>query len=331
MLARKMKFFQLITCSSISFLSVRASNSLVSPDTLKRIDIKVVLSDMDGTLLNKQHKVSDHSINTLTHLKRQEKYLFFPATGRTRKSMADVTGQKFIELFGNDIYSVPGVYSQGLTVYGRDGKLIYERFLENNVLSMAEDFCTRKDIVVLAYAGDRIFCQSRSPRVLKVCEYGDGEPEEYSAGLKNLFKDGIAVNKLIMLGEDERLSEVRPEAEELLKGKAALTTSVPGMLEILPFGASKGEGVRILLDHLSVAPEHCMAFGDGENDIEMLKYVGLGIAMENGRPELKKIADALTLANDQDGVAYVINMLLGETATSATTTTDALCSTAPSS
>jgi hypothetical protein len=64
-----------------------------------------------------------------------------------------------------------------------------------------------------------------------------------------------------------------------------------------------------------------------------LKYVGLGIAMENGRPELKKVADALTLANDQDGVAYAINMLLEETATTTTTTAssaDALCS-SPSS
>ena len=136
-----------------------------------------------------------------------------------------------------------------------------------------------------------------------------------------------------MLGEDARLSEIRPEAEDLLNGKAALTTSVPGMLEVLPFGASKGEGVRILLDHLSVAPENCMAFGDGENDIEMLKYVGLGIAMENGRPELKKVADALTLANDQDGVAYAINMLMGLTTAKAAAVVaeDALCSTAPPS
>jgi hydroxymethylpyrimidine pyrophosphatase-like HAD family hydrolase len=81
------------------------------------------------------------------------------------------------------------------------------------------------------------------------------------------------------------------------------------MLEILPFGSSKGEGVQRFFDHYNIAVENTMAFGDGENDIEMLQLVRMGIAVENARPKLKNVANALTLSNNHDGVAHVLDMI----------------------
>lgn len=283
---------------------------VISKENLRSIvEVKAVLSDMDGTLLNSHHAVSHSSLETIKRL-REENVLFFPATGRTRKSAIDAAGQSFVELFGNNLESIPGVFSQGLVVYGKNGHLIYERFIDENALAISEDFFSKENMAIVAYAGDRIFCQKRSPQALKVCDYGDPEPEEFPSGLKNLLQSGISVNKLIVLAEQETLVNVRPQAEELLKGKATITTAVPGMMEILPYGASKGEGVRILLEHFSISPENVIAFGDGENDIEMLKYVGVGVVMENGKPELKKGADLSTLSNDDDGVAFGINIIL---------------------
>eukprot|EP01034_Spumella_vulgaris_P038641 gene38641-47725_t len=72
------------------------------------------------------------------------------------------------------------------------------------------------------------------------------------------------------------------------------------MMEILPFGASKGEGVQKLLEHYSFDRNRTIAFGDGENDMEMLQLVGLGVAVDNARDKLKRVAQALTLSNNDD-------------------------------
>jgi hydroxymethylpyrimidine pyrophosphatase-like HAD family hydrolase len=82
------------------------------------------------------------------------------------------------------------------------------------------------------------------------------------------------------------------------------------MLEILPYGASKGEGVKKLLEHYSLDRNHTIAFGDGENDVEMLQLVGLGVAVDNAREKLKRVATALTLSNNDDGVAHVLDMIV---------------------
>lgn len=302
----------------ISFLYFAYSSIVFAPpklsiDFLRTLDLKValVLSDMDGTLLNSDHKVSDASIRAI-QLLQNRKILFLPATGRTRKSMVDAAGPTFVSLFGHSPLQIPGVYSQGLVVYGMQGEKIHERFIEKEAILLTEQFCADRQLSVIAYAGDRIFCRTQTYHTKKVCDYGDTPPEEFPSGLYSLVESGIPVNKLIVLEEQEKLVSIRPELESLVQGKATLTTAVPGMLEVLPFGASKGEGVRILLEHLSISPQNCVAFGDGENDIEMLQLVKLGIAMENGKAALKAIASALTASNDEDGVAAGIHLLLQE-------------------
>jgi HAD superfamily hydrolase (TIGR01484 family) len=71
------------------------------------------------------------------------------------------------------------------------------------------------------------------------------------------------------------VQEIRPEVEKQLNDKASITTALSGMLEVLPKGASKAAGLRIVLEKLNIAPENVMAMGDAENDKEMLKLAGV--------------------------------------------------------
>ena len=83
------------------------------------------------------------------------------------------------------------------------------------------------------------------------------------------------------------------------------------MLEVLPFGSSKGDGVLKLLEHVGINPEQTCAFGDGENDIEMFQLVKYGIAVENAKVELKAEAKFITDSNANNGVANVLDKILG--------------------
>jgi Cof subfamily protein (haloacid dehalogenase superfamily) len=85
-----------------------------------------------------------------------------------------------------------------------------------------------------------------------------------------------------------------------------VSSSLERNLELNRKGGNKGNGLLALAEHLGVAREQIMACGDSDNDYSMIKAAGLGVAMGKGLEEIKKMADKVTLSNDQDGVAYAI-------------------------
>lgn len=90
-----------------------------------------------------------------------------------------------------------------------------------------------------------------------------------------------------------------------------ITSSVPQLLEISYKESGKHSGVKFLLDYLGLARDELVAFGDGDNDAGLLRFAGVGIAVENASEKCKEAADMVTLSNEADGVAYGIEKLLG--------------------
>jgi hydroxymethylpyrimidine pyrophosphatase-like HAD family hydrolase len=156
------------------------------------------------------------------------------------------------------------VYSQGLMVFGVGGELIHEEFLPSSVIALVEHFCTTQQIALICYAGDTIYAAKQCAYTRKIAEYKEPLPELFEAGLGFLEASGVRANKVILLADEAQLTAIRPTLAALLGSSAALTKAVPGMLEVLPYGASKGSGVRRLLSHYEVLGKHTMAFGDGE-------------------------------------------------------------------
>ncbi|KAL9273427.1 Endoribonuclease YBEY, chloroplastic-like protein [Drosera capensis] len=115
------------------------------------------------------------------------------------------------------------------------------------------------------------------------------------------------VQKLIFLDTAESVAcTLKPYWSEATGGHANVVQSVSNMLEIVPPGTSKGNGVKMLLEHLDVSAREVMAIGDGENDIEMLELAGLGVALSNGSEKTKAVANVIGASNDEDGVADAI-------------------------
>ncbi|GAB2284833.1 hypothetical protein Dimus_019286 [Dionaea muscipula] len=117
----------------------------------------------------------------------------------------------------------------------------------------------------------------------------------------------VEIQKLIFLDTAERVaSTLRPYWSEATGDHANVVQAIPNMLEIVPRGTSKGDGVKMLLQHLGVSAEEVMAIGDGENDVEMLELASLGVALSNGSEKAKAVADVIGASNDEDGVADAI-------------------------
>jgi Cof subfamily protein (haloacid dehalogenase superfamily) len=281
---------------------------LLTPEFVRGVDVHCILSDIDGTILPKNQILSDITFKSIKETMKKG-YLFFPCTGRTRFSASASLGQRFVELYGIS-NQLPGVYQQGLTVFGRNGQLIYEKALSGQVISDVVDFCRDANVPVVGYTENKVYCMKRCQKTDRIISYADPIPFEVSEGLQNLHNRGISIQKMVIVDDEPKLEEIRPLIRKELGERVTITSTTSGMLELLPFGASKGYGVQILLDHFNISPEHVMAFGDGENDIEMIELVKYGVAMENANAKLKKHAPYRTGHIDQEAVATVLDSLV---------------------
>jgi Cof subfamily protein (haloacid dehalogenase superfamily) len=116
--------------------------------------------------------------------------------------------------------------------------------------------------------------------------------------------------KLVVVDDPERLDTLRPRLEERFGERLYIAKSLPYFLELASPAISKGTGLAFVAGHLGFAPEHTVAFGDGENDLELLDWAGFGIAVENAHEGLKARADWICPGAAEEGVAQVLEALL---------------------
>ena len=116
--------------------------------------------------------------------------------------------------------------------------------------------------------------------------------------------------KLVVVDDPDRLDGLRPRLEERFGGRLYIAKSLPYFLELASPAISKGSGLAFVAEHVGFTAEETVAFGDGENDLELLDWAGFGIAVENANEGLKSRADWVCPSAEEEGVAQVIEALL---------------------
>ncbi|XP_030530661.1 endoribonuclease YBEY, chloroplastic isoform X2 [Rhodamnia argentea] len=265
-----------------------------------------IFCDMDGTLLNSESRISLTNAKALKEaLSRGVKVVI--ASGKARPAVINIL--QMVDLAGKDgVISqfTPGVFVQGLLVYGRQGREIYRRNLEPDVCREAFIYSREHGIPLIAFCEDRCLTLFEHPLVDSLHTIYKEPKAEIMPSIEDLLA-AADIQKIIFLDAAEGVAtNLRPYWSEATGARANVVQAVPDMLEIVPPGTSKGSGVKMLLDHLGVAPKEVMAIGDGENDIEMLELASLGIALSNGSEKTKAVANVIGVSNDEDGVADAI-------------------------
>ena len=116
--------------------------------------------------------------------------------------------------------------------------------------------------------------------------------------------------KLVQVADPPVLAELRPGLERRFDGRVFITTSLPYMLELGNPSVTKGSGIAFVAKLLGLDLATVLAFGDGENDVELLDVAGYGVAVETGHPRLLAVADSTCAGPDAEGVASVIEAVL---------------------
>ena len=124
---------------------------------------------------------------------------------------------------------------------------------------------------------------------------------------------GEPISKVLLRHPTLSDNELAGVARAVIGSLATVTMSGPGTVELQPCGITKATGLALAAEHLGLRPEDTIAFGDMPNDIPMFDWAARGVAMANAHPELKAVADEVTLSNEDDGIAAVLERLYGET------------------
>ncbi|KAJ4850834.1 hypothetical protein Tsubulata_036588 [Turnera subulata] len=265
-----------------------------------------IFCDMDGTLLNSKSQISLTNAKALKEaVSRGLKVVI--ATGKTRPAVINIL--KAVDLVGNDgVISnfSPGVFVQGLLVYGIQGREIFRCNLDPSVCREACHYSWEHKVPLIAFCEDRCLTLFEHPFVDSLHTIYHEPKAEIMPSVDSLLA-AADIQKVIFLDTAEGVaSTLRPYWSQATADRANVVQAVPDMLEIVPPGTSKGSGVKLLLDHLGVTAKEIMAIGDGENDIEMLELASLGIALSNGAENTKAVANVIGISNDEDGVADAI-------------------------
>lgn len=267
---------------------------------------KLIVSDIDGTLLRTDKTISDKTKSKIFEL-IEAGNIFAIATGRMHGAGRIVT-QKLD--YDGYLISCNGACVKHL----KTGEVIQAIELDKELARKVIDICRKHDAYFHLYDMDVIYAEKREHLAKKYAEGMDKLPESIKFEVRFIedaieIAESTSIYKIGLFSENpDTFEAVMKELKELdgIETCKSLTTS----FDVMARGVTKATGIEAIRRHYDIPIEDVIAFGDNENDIDMISYAGIGVAMQNGTEELKSVADFVTKSNDEDGLVYAFEMLM---------------------
>jgi Cof subfamily protein (haloacid dehalogenase superfamily) len=255
--------------------------------------IKLVISDLDGTLLNKDHALSEYTKSVVKAL-TNENIPFWIATGRHHCDALNISKKLGVDTFL--------ITANGATIADFSGELIDQAFIEKEIIENILKIEVPEGVYQNLYKGAHWLMEEPDQVFAKYYK----EDDFHYTLCK--FEDHLhePINKVFFTSYDnEKLIPIANAVTQMYGEHIDVTFSMPQCLEIMPKGVNKGEAILKSLKRYGIEPHEVIAFGDGLNDLEMLQVVGKGYVMGNAHPILKeKLAGHESIGdNGDDAVA----------------------------
>lgn len=263
---------------------------------------KLLALDMDGTLLDRDKKISEENVAAIKKAKEIGVKVVL-TTGRPLKGILRYLDK--LNLTSDSDYCI--TYNGSLIVNTGTKKVLSETYLEPEDLRFLYSLSRKLDVNIHALTKNGCI----SPKLSK---YTKLEVDLNHIPFKKVdfssVKDNIDLIKVMFVDEEYKLTPAANNLPHEVYEKYTVVRSEPFFLEFLNKKVNKGAGLKFLAEKLGIKQDEVISVGDAGNDIHMIKYAGLGVAMGNAFPKVKEIADYITLSNDCNGVAHVINKFI---------------------
>ncbi|MBP3773017.1 MAG: HAD family phosphatase [Treponema sp.] len=270
-----------------------------------KLDVKLIALDLDDTLLNDERKITDGTVMALRACAEKGIYIVL-CSGRAEDAILPFVRQ--LEIAGRE---------EGKFIIAINGCSIYDMHkrqqvfcqkVSSDILLAANRIAEEHGLKSEVYTPDTIYYAEETKWTkldVDLCGLKGKTVENYEDFLQQGF------TKMLIPGEPEELQKLQKILKAEFAGRAVIFTSKPYFLEVLPPNCGKGEAVSWLSNELGFGVEKTMGFGDSMNDESLIRMAGYGVAMCNGLPQIKEIADFVTdFDNNHDGVGEFLKKYL---------------------
>ncbi len=265
---------------------------------------KMIVTDMDYTLLNKEKEVSERNKKALKNAMDKGVHIVV-ATGRIYVSA------KFYGRLLN--INTPIIASNGAIIReGYTNKTVFKSILSPEVAVKMIQLCREVGLFCHLFSDNTVFTEKIVNVSTRYSQWNENLEDEDKINIKVIDRlervvengNNEIVKAVVVDNSEDALRYVRNSLNAT--GLANISQSLKGNMEVMNKGISKGNAIRILCDLYGIDKEDVIAIGDNENDISMIEYAGLGVAVENASESVKEKADYITGDYLDDGVAQVI-------------------------
>ena len=270
--------------------------------------IKAIVMDVDGTLTNGKKQITEKTKEVL--LKSQSKGIkLILASGRPTTGLIgfakelemDKNNGLLVSFNGSkvvDCETFEELFNEPMSI--EEGKAVLEHMKKFEVRPMVDK---GEYMLVNNVFDNKIY--ARNGQEINIIEY-----ESRGGNYKLCEIDDLAeyidypLNKILTAGQPDYLKEHYREMMEPFKDKLSCMFTADFYFEFTAKGIDKAKALETVLKPMGINEDEIISFGDGQNDLSIIKYAGIGVAMENAVDELKEQADEITLSNEDDGIAY---------------------------
>ncbi|MFD2169540.1 Cof-type HAD-IIB family hydrolase [Tumebacillus lipolyticus] len=269
---------------------------------MRKSDRKLIALDLDGTLLNKQKKITPRTKGVLEEAMRMGHHVVI-ATGRPPRASLNY----YHEL---GLHTPMVNFNGALVHHAVDEEWGHHHFpLERATALQVLDVCEQFGIHnVMAEIKDDFYLKQHDAKIVNIL--GEGRQPLAVGAIHDLLHDHPT--SLLIQAREEVVSDLRAHLHQhhadLIEHRYWGTPW--NVIEVMKAGVNKATGLSLIVESLGLNREQVIAFGDEDNDFAMIEYAGLGVAMGNANLELKAIADSICDTNDNDGIAQMLERLL---------------------
>lgn len=265
---------------------------------------KLLVLDVDGTLLNDEREISKRTLAALLKVQQMGVRIIL-ASGRPTYGLMPLAKTLELGNYGGFVLSYNGCQ----IIKAQNGEILFERRINPEMLPYLEKKARKNGFAIFTYHDDTLITDSPDNEYIK--------NEALLNNLKIIREDefstaiDFAPCKCMLVSDKEKaLIGLEQHWEKRLAGTLDAFRSEPYFLEVVPCGVNKANTLGALLEHLGVTREEVIAVGDGVCDVTMLQLAGMGVAMGHSQDSVKVCADYVTASNEEDGVALAVEKLI---------------------
>lgn len=265
---------------------------------------KLLVLDVDGTLLNDEREISKRTLAALLKVQQMGVRIVL-ASGRPTYGLMPLAKTLELGNYGGFVLSYNGCQ----IIKAQNGEILFERRINPEMLPYLEKKARKNGFAIFTYHDDTLITDSPDNEYIK--------NEALLNNLKIIWEDefstaiDFAPCKCMLVSDKEKaLIGLEQHWEKRLAGTLDAFRSEPYFLELVPCGVNKANTLGALLEHLGVTREEVIAVGDGVCDVTMLQLAGMGVAMGHSQDSVKVCADYVTASNEEDGVALAVEKLI---------------------